>query len=266
MKSPNYNLSWLMFSLLAFSILFISCKKDDDKETVTQRTKLSEWSGTFTGNVESGTLSFELYSENYIGYSWQTSSTSCTNANGSYTLNGSNFTFKVSGTASSFKESSTFSMNGQGTLNSSTGDGSYSIDFDDANFSDQSGQWSASTGSSQYASVNIKISIPADAAGKTGVIIFDNDSDPSNGFVKEYVHTLSSGTNFDVILDDVPAGTYYLFGAVFVVGTYGNDPGVGDYIGVYGATSPNIPTHANAIVPASGTVTFNFDLIKWVVN
>ena len=113
----------------------------------------------------------------------------------------------------------------------------------------------------QHRTITVVLNLPTEAAGKTAAIIFDRDSEPGNGYVKAYSETLSSGTNFSFDFNDIPAGTYYLIAVVFIVNTYGNEPGPGDYIGIYGTTSSNIPTHANATVPVSGTKTFSIDLV-----
>jgi len=255
----------LMYFIVSFALLIIitGCPdKDDNPDPVNPKTKVSEWSGTFTGNVENGTLGFILYSDNSITLNWETPNACCTSSTGSYTLNGTNFSYTVNGLATAAPESSNFSMTGNGSLNASSGNGSYSINFNGQGWENQSGSWNVSVPGSQNASLTVVLNLPADAEGKTGVVIIDTDLDADNGVISSLAGACPTGTLISVPFDDVPAGTYFIYGGVWVVGEYGDEPGPGDYIGVYGGTYPNnIPDQPNAIVPASGSKTFNIDLI-----
>ena len=254
----------LKFFLMTITLLIIisGCKtKDDDTEPNNPKTKVSEWSGTFTGDVENGTLGFILYSDNSITLSWDTPTACCNSSTGTYTRNGSNFNFTVSGIATAGAEFSNFTMTGDGTLNTNSGNGSYSINFNGQGWEDQTGNWNVTVPGSQNASLTVVMNLPADAEGKTGAVIFDTDFDLDNGVISSIVNICPAGIQISVPFDDVPAGTYFIYGGVWVVGEYGEDPVPGDYIGVYGGTYPNnLPDQPNAIVPASGTKTFTIDL------
>ena len=261
MKKNLLNVTFILAITIGIGLLLLSCKKDEVNAPGVQKTKISEWSGIFTGTVEDGELSFELYSDNTMIMSWQTLNSSSSASSGSYTLSGTDFDFTISGTASDNKESSSYSMSGQGTLGSESGVGTYFIDFVNPDFFDQSGEWFASNDWSTHATVTFIINLPAEAEGKVGAIYFDNDFNGGNGFIYEDGGELGAGTQHSFELNDIPAGTYYLYGVVWVVNEYGYEPGPGDYIGIYGATYPNIPVQANATVPASGTKTFNIDMV-----
>jgi hypothetical protein len=249
--------------MLSIALVFNSCNKDedDDAQPGTQKTKVSEWNGTFTGNVENGTLQFTLYSDNSIILSWDTPNACCNSSTGTYTLNGSNFSFTIGGSASSGTESSTFTMSSTGLLNVSSGSGTYTIDFTGQGWEDQSGSWNVNTPGAQFATVTIVLNMPADAEGKMGLIAIDNDLDVDNGIVSIQTGPCPAGTYFTIPFDDIPAGTYFIVAAVWIVGEFGDDLGPGDYIGVYGGSYPNnLPGQPNAVVPASGSKTFNIDL------
>jgi hypothetical protein len=72
----------------------------------------------------------------------------------------------------------------------------------------------------------------------------------------------NGGTSADYQVAGVPAGTYFVYALVKVVAAGGATPVAGDYYGWYGGdTSGNPPAAANAIVPESGTVRFDFSLV-----
>jgi hypothetical protein len=132
----------IFFSILTLLIVVSGCSdKDDTTEPSNSKTKVSEWSGTFTGDVENGTLDFILYSDNSITLSWDTPTACCNSSAGSYTQNGTNFNFTVSGRATAGSEFSKFTMSGSGTLNVNSGNGSYSITFNGQGWEDQAGNW-----------------------------------------------------------------------------------------------------------------------------
>jgi hypothetical protein len=61
---------------------------------------------------------------------------------------------------------------------------------------------------------------------------------------------------------NVPAGTYFILGFVDVNNSGGTASTPGDYAGWYGHdASGNPPAAPNAVVPATGTVTFDFSLV-----
>ena len=60
----------------------------------------------------------------------------------------------------------------------------------------------------------------------------------------------------------VPAGTYFILGFLDVDGSGGTASTAGDYTGWYGHSGDgNPPAAANAAVPATGTVSFDFSLV-----
>jgi len=64
------------------------------------------------------------------------------------------------------------------------------------------------------------------------------------------------------LFPNVPAGTYFMLAAVDVDGSGGNSSTPGDYRGWYGHTGDgNPPAAPNVAVPASGTVTIDYDLV-----
>lgn len=102
--------------------------------------------------------------------------------------------------------------------------------------------------------------LPAAASGKTWAVLVDNDFNGDNGQVKLATGTCDSGTNVNYSISNVPSGTFYIYAAVFVVSDGSSGPQSGDYIGIYGRTLTNPPSNANAVVPSSGTVTFDITL------
>jgi len=73
---------------------------------------------------------------------------------------------------------------------------------------------------------------------------------------------MSTGApTLDYTIVDVPAGTYYIRCFLDVDGSHGTSATPGDYEGWYGGTAAgNPPDAANAVVPDSGTVRFDFSL------
>jgi hypothetical protein len=72
----------------------------------------------------------------------------------------------------------------------------------------------------------------------------------------------SGSASLEYELDGAPAGTYLLLGYVDVdgTGTTGSTPG--DFAGWYGHTGDgNPPAAPNVVVPASGTVNFDWSLV-----
>jgi hypothetical protein len=74
--------------------------------------------------------------------------------------------------------------------------------------------------------------------------------------------TTTGSMSLTYSIANIPAGTYFILGFVDVNGVGGTSSTPGDYAGWYGEdVSGNPPAQANAPVPASGTVTFNFNLV-----
>jgi hypothetical protein len=74
--------------------------------------------------------------------------------------------------------------------------------------------------------------------------------------------TTTGSTTLAYSIANVPAGTYYVLAFVDVNGTGGTSSTPGDYAGWFGEdANGNPPAAPNAVVPASGTATFNFSLV-----
>ncbi len=115
-------------------------------------------------------------------------------------------------------------------------------------------------GGTGSATVKGTLTIPAAAPGKTVYVIIDNDMNGDNGYKYAATGTCDANTSGTYTLNDIAAGTYYIYAVVFVVGNTSSGPQSGDYYGIYGGTMNNPPSNPNATVPSSGTVTFDIDL------
>ena len=75
---------------------------------------------------------------------------------------------------------------------------------------------------------------------------------------------MANGTNsLDYRIVGVSAGTYFLLGFVDVDGSGGGSSTPGDYAGWYGQDGDgNPPATANVVVPATGTVRFDLNLVQ----
>ncbi len=104
------------------------------------------------------------------------------------------------------------------------------------------------------------LTLPAEAPGKWYAVAMDSDTSSANGFVKVVTGTCGSGVKVPYEMKDVPAGTYYLYGVVWVVSAPLTTPTSGDYVGFYG-TQGTIPAAPNATVPQSGQVTLDITLV-----
>ena len=110
------------------------------------------------------------------------------------------------------------------------------------------------------ASVSGVLTLPADASGEYMYVIIDDDAVAGNGHVLKYTRSCGSGSYVSYSFEEVPAGTYYIQAAVYAATSAANDPGSGDFRGYYGGTGLTAPDEANAVVPSTGSVTFNFSL------
>ena len=105
------------------------------------------------------------------------------------------------------------------------------------------------------------LNLPAAASGKTWVVMIDNDMDGDNGSTAMSFGVCGSGTTVSYQIQNIPAGTYYIYSVVFVVSDGEGAPVAGDYIGIYGGDFPfDIPTQPNATVNASHKE-FDIDLV-----
>ena len=104
------------------------------------------------------------------------------------------------------------------------------------------------------------LTLPAAAAGRPYAVLVDNDKNGDNGTIGEASGTCGSDTEQAYTINNVPAGTYYVYAAVGVVSNLQQGPQSGDYYGFYG-TGGSVPGSPNATVPSSGTETFNITLV-----
>ncbi len=116
------------------------------------------------------------------------------------------------------------------------------------------------------ATVEGKLILPEPAPGREYWVLVDQDFNGDNGFVKYCGGICGSDTAVSYTISDVPAGTYYIYAGVRIVSYFGNPPEVGDYLGIYGGTIDEYPSEPKAVVPASGTVTFDIIMSKWTWN
>jgi len=116
----------------------------------------------------------------------------------------------------------------------------------------------------QTGTVNGTLNLPEDATGKTWAVIFDNNIDGDDGFIKLGLGTCPSGLEVQYSVSDVPTGSYFLYAIVFVVGDINEGPDFGDFIGIYGGEYPDdAPASPNAPV-TSGTNTYDIDLVEMI--
>ncbi len=107
------------------------------------------------------------------------------------------------------------------------------------------------------------VTLPAGQNGKTLNIMIDMDLDPTNdNSVGMYQVDISSGTSITYTVQNVPAGTYYIYAGA----TNDTPPMTGDAVGVYGATYPSFPASANAVVTSGGTLTANITAVAAAPN
>ena len=110
--------------------------------------------------------------------------------------------------------------------------------------------------------VTVNLTLPQPAPGRPCFIGFDEDADGDHTW--SWMGQLGQEEDYSFEFNDVPPGTYYLVATVFVVSD-GTGPSIpGDYTGYYLQEGQErgevfVP---NAIVPESGSVTFNVTL--WV--
>jgi len=110
------------------------------------------------------------------------------------------------------------------------------------------------------ATVNGTVTLPAAASGKTIFVIIDDDFEGGNGVLREATDTCTGAIQYEYEFVNVTAGTYFIYAGVYVSGETSGAPQPGDYLGIYGGTLETPPAQANAVVPATGTVTFDFGL------
>jgi len=86
---------------------------------------------------------------------------------------------------------------------------------------------------------------------------------PGTTFVAQTTGLTNGSTMVPYAIDNVPAGTYYVLAFVDVDSSGGDSSTPGDYVGWYGHTGDGNPPPGgkNAVVPPSGSVTFDFSLV-----
>ncbi|MDY7034376.1 MAG: SBBP repeat-containing protein [Thermodesulfobacteriota bacterium] len=109
------------------------------------------------------------------------------------------------------------------------------------------------------ATVTGTLTLPSDANGTEYFVIIDNDTDGDNGYIAATSDTCGPGTTVDYPISNVPAGTYYIYACVRIVSTHDSPPESDDFFGFYG-TGNSVPTEPNAVIPSSGTVSFDITL------
>jgi hypothetical protein len=101
--------------------------------------------------------------------------------------------------------------------------------------------------------------LPAGAVGRQYWVVIDNDFDGGNNVLYSTTGTCSS-TSQSYTIDNVAAGTYYVYAVVYVVGSGDGPPQDGDYVGIYGGSlSGGLPPSANVTVTDPGP-TPNIDM------
>jgi hypothetical protein len=107
------------------------------------------------------------------------------------------------------------------------------------------------------------LTLPGTASGKPySVKLFTMDGRANLTATAETSGTTTGNTSLPYAIATVPAGTYFILGFVDVDSSGGTASTPGDYAGWYGHTGDgNPPAAANAVVPASGSVTFDFSLV-----
>jgi hypothetical protein len=104
--------------------------------------------------------------------------------------------------------------------------------------------------------------LPGSARGAKGTVALFSTLPPGGAAVAESGFVTNGNPSMDYQVVAVPAGTYFILGFVDVDGSGGTSSTPGDYAGWYGHNGDgNPPPAANAVVPDSGTVRFDFSLV-----
>lgn len=114
--------------------------------------------------------------------------------------------------------------------------------------------------------INLSISDGIDVSGKSWEIIFETDIENLGAGEFDYYTsgTCGSGSTQTIQLNNVDPGAYYLFAVIYMSSRTEEGPQYGDYIGIYGNINPEELTSPNAVVPESGSATFNIDM--WIMG
>lgn len=107
--------------------------------------------------------------------------------------------------------------------------------------------------------------LPAAQNGDMWWIGVDDDLNPLNGLKANAEGLCGASTNVPYTINNVPAGTYYVYAWIDANGSQMDGCDVGDYFGVYGATYPNFPGAPNVTV-IGGNTTSNININMGVGN
>jgi len=120
----------------------------------------------------------------------------------------------------------------------------------------------AGTDGGAVATVIGTLTLPATSQAAKGMVSFFTTLPPGGTSVASSGFSTTGGASIDYEVLAVPAGTYFILGFVDVNGSGGTSSTPGDYAGWYGHNGDgNPPSMATAVVPATGTVRFDFSLV-----
>jgi len=108
--------------------------------------------------------------------------------------------------------------------------------------------------------VNGTLTLPAEANGKEYAVLIDDDTDHDDDDFYFVGGTTGTGTSVNYSFSCVAPGTYYVLAIVRNVSSSGSKPQPGDYFAYFNGTGLNPPDGANAVVPSSGSATFDITL------
>jgi hypothetical protein len=108
------------------------------------------------------------------------------------------------------------------------------------------------------------LTVPGATTGKPwSVRVVDAPASAATAPVAVTTGLTSGSDRIEYTISGVPAGTYYVLGFVDVDASGGSGSTPGDFAGWYGHTGDgNPPPARNAVVPAAGTVRFDFSLVQ----
>jgi hypothetical protein len=106
------------------------------------------------------------------------------------------------------------------------------------------------------------LTLPAKSQAAKGMVSLFTTLPPAGTSVTSSIFVTTGGASVDYEVPTVPAGTYFILATVDVDGSGGTSSTPGDYAGWYGHNGDgNPPAMATAVVPATGTVRFDFSLV-----
>jgi hypothetical protein len=106
------------------------------------------------------------------------------------------------------------------------------------------------------------LTLPAASQGAKGKVALYATLPPAGSAVAESGISTTGSLSLDYSVPSVPAGTYFILGFIDIDGSGGTSSTPGDDTGWYGHNGDgNPPAAANAVVPDTGTVRFDFSLV-----